>query len=57
MIKIRLWGTEEEISKFADLLKEQACIRIMQRSTPYADRGESEYKRIYLEAEIKGDVK
>lgn len=53
MVKIRLWGLEEEISKFAELLKMQDCIHITQCSSPYSDRGESEYKRIYLEAEIR----
>lgn len=52
MVKVRLWGTLEEIRAFADFLKKQPQVRVLSRSAECSDRGESEYKRIYIEAEL-----
>ncbi|MBD5585523.1 MAG: hypothetical protein HDQ88_10605 [Clostridia bacterium] len=52
MVKIRLWGLPDEIKAVSDFLKAQPQVRITYRSSERNDRGESEYKRIYIEAEL-----
>lgn len=52
MIKVRLYGTPEEVKRFADYLETSPRIHINQRSEPYSDRGKSVYQRIYLEIEL-----
>lgn len=53
MIKIRLWGELNEITEFKEYLKAQPRLRLTYASEPCADRGESAYKRIYIEASLR----
>ena len=53
MVKIRLWGTPEEISEMKDYLKSLLRLRVNSCSEPCSDRGESIYKRVYMEVELK----
>lgn len=48
MIKIRLEGTQEEIIKSVDGLKES--FEILSQTTFYKNRGENQYYRLYIEA-------
>ena len=52
MIKVRLWGELEEVTAFKEYLKAQPRLRLTYSSEPCADRGESAYKRIYLELNL-----
>lgn len=52
MIKVRLWGELEEVTAFKEYLKAQPRLRLTYASEPCADRGESAYKRIYLELNL-----
>lgn len=49
MIKIRLHGTPEEIKKAAKVI--EGTFSVLNKSSEYSDRGESSYKRLYIEAE------
>ena len=51
MIKIRLHGLPDEISAAKEVIKQN--FRILSESDPYADRGESKYIRVYIDAEKK----
>lgn len=54
MVKVRLHGTPEEVKKFADYLENLSpCVKILQRSDGYPDRGKSSYERVYMEVELK----
>lgn len=54
MVKIRLWGTPEEVKKLADYLESLSpCVKVLQRSDGYADRGKSSYVRVYMDVEFK----
>ena len=53
MIKIRLHGVEEEISEYLNKIKKDKDVKILSESSLYADRGKSEYKRLYLDVEVK----
>ena len=54
MVKIRLHGTPEEVKKFADYLESLSpCVKVLQRSDGYADRGKSSYVRMYMDVELK----
>ncbi len=55
MIKVRLWGTEEEMQPLVEYLKRQPRLRVMSVSGSYKDRGESEYSRIYIEVKMLSD--
>ena len=50
MVKIRLHGTLEEISKSKKNI--ESVFRVLSESIPYKDRGKSEYYRVYLDCEI-----
>lgn len=52
MVKVRLWGTPEEVKRFADYLEANPRTNVNQRSEPYADHGKSVYERVYLEIEL-----
>ncbi|KMW70813.1 hypothetical protein, partial [Limnoraphis robusta] len=58
--KIRLTATEQEIENwkaFFDLLARANVIQLLQVSDNYNDyRGHSQYQRVYLEAELLGNV-
>lgn len=53
MIKIRLHGTAEEVRHATREIKE--WFDVLNVSDPYADRGESVYSRVYIDAETKAD--
>ena len=53
MIKLRLHGLENEINDYLNKIKEDENIKILSESDIYADRGKSEYKRLYLDVQIK----
>ena len=53
MIKIRLHGVEQEIFEYLNKIKNDENIKILSESDIYADRGKSEYKRLYLDIEVK----
>lgn len=53
MIKIRLWGELNEITELKEYLKTLPRLRLTYSSEPCADRGESAYKRIYIEASLR----
>ena len=54
MIKVRLHGTPKEVKKFADYLESLSpCVKVLQRSDGYADRGKSSYVRVYMDVELK----
>lgn len=55
MIKVRLHGLEQEIFEYLNKINEDENIRILSQSDIYADRGKSEYKRLYLDIEMKKD--
>lgn len=50
MIKIRLYGTLEEIEETTRIIREQ--FDVLSESKPYADRGESECYRCYMDCEV-----
>ena len=52
MIKLRLHGLEEEILEYLNKIKKDENIKILSESDFYADRGKSEYKRLYLDVEV-----
>ncbi len=52
MIKIRLHGTKDEIDNALTQLKTLPSIKILSESEPYADRGNSAYSRVYVDAEV-----
>lgn len=56
MVKVRLWGTVEEMQPLIEYLKRQPRLRVMSVSGSCKDRGESEYSRIYIEVEMLSDV-
>lgn len=53
MIKVRLHGAPEECRAMAVWLSQAKDLRAMSVNNPYHDRGESEYVRIYIDAEPK----
>ena len=52
MIKLRLHGLENEIQDYLNKIKKDKDVKILSESDIYADRGKSEYKRLYLDVEI-----
>lgn len=53
MVKIRLHGTAEEVRHATREIKER--FDVLNVSETYADRGESIYSRVYIDAETKAD--
>ncbi|MBO5327784.1 MAG: hypothetical protein J6B04_01270 [Clostridia bacterium] len=51
MIKLRLHGLINEISKLLDFLYSCPEIRVLCASAPYADKGNSSYVRVYVDIE------
>lgn len=51
MIKIRLWGTRDELAEALPVLRDAYDIR--SESEICADRGQSKLYRLYIEADIK----
>jgi len=57
--KIRLTATEQEIENwkaFFDLLADANVINLLEVSGSYSNRGNSQYQRAYLEADLKIDA-
>jgi hypothetical protein len=57
--KIRLTATAQEIENwkaFFDLLARANVIQLLEVSDNYSNRGNSQYQRVYLEAELLGDI-
>lgn len=53
MVKIRLWGTPQEVAALAQHLRNDEGLQILSVSDSYPDRGESRYERVYIEADLK----
>ena len=53
MIKLRLHGLENEIKDYLNKIKKDKDVKILSESDIYADRGKSEYKRLYLDVEVQ----
>jgi hypothetical protein len=51
-MKIRLWGTEDECQRMAQLLIDAPGFEVVSVSEPYADRGASVLERVFLEARL-----
>jgi hypothetical protein len=51
-MKIRLWGTEDECKRMAQLLIDAPGFEVVSVSDPYADRGASVLVRVFLEARL-----
>lgn len=52
--EMRLTGTKEDLNKwlwFMEKLQEKQIVRILDKSEPYKNRGESEMYRVYIKAE------
>ncbi len=57
-IKMRLSGTEEDLKDwllFMDAVDRKGLIEILEKSSPYKNRGESKLYRVYLEIDLKVD--
>ena len=55
-MKIRLWGTEDECRRMAQLLIEAPGFDVVSVSEPRADRDASVLVRLYVEARISPSV-
>lgn len=53
MVKIRIWGLPKEVEQAKFAIEEN--FKINYSSPPYKDRGESEYVRQYVEAELHAE--
>jgi hypothetical protein len=51
-MKIRLWGTEDECKRMAQLLIDAPGFEVVSVSDPYADRGASVLVRVFVEARL-----
>lgn len=54
-IKMRLTGTKEDLEKwlwFVGKMDQKGLVEIINRSEPYANRGESKESRVYLEINL-----
>ena len=51
-MKIRLHGLKNELLEAKEIIEDAFNVNAV--SAPYADRGESKYYRVYIDAEIKG---
>lgn len=52
MIKVRLHGTPEEVKKFAAYIYSLSpCVKVLQCSEEYPDRGKSSYIRLYMDVQ------
>lgn len=58
-IKMRLMGTVPDLERWVWLvekLQERGLVTIVERSRPYANRGESLQSRVYLEVDLELDA-
>jgi hypothetical protein len=51
-MKIRLWGTEDECKRMAQLLIDAPGFEVVSVSEPYADRGASVLVRVFVETRL-----
>jgi hypothetical protein len=51
-MKIRLWGTEDECKRMAQLLIDAPGFEVVSVSDPYTDRGASVLVRVFVEARL-----
>ena len=51
MVKIRLHGTLEELEVAKQTV--ESVFHVLSESSPYKDRGKTEYYRIYLDCEVR----
>ena len=51
-MKIRLWGTEDECRRMAQLLIDAPGFEVVSVSEPRADRGASVLVRVYVQARL-----
>ncbi len=51
MIKLRLYGTPEEVEKAFEQVEK--AFEILYKSEPYHDKGKSKFVRIYCDVETK----
>lgn len=57
-IKMRLMGTKADLEKWLwlmDKMDEKSMIDILEKSSPYKNRGESQMYRVYLEVDLSVD--
>ena len=54
MVKIRLWGTREEVQRAVTGMEQDPKWRLLGVSEPDAGRGKSQYWRVYIDAEYIG---
>jgi len=47
MIKLRIQGTREDVEKFTQNMPKH--LKVLEQSTPYANRGTSQYVRVYMD--------
>lgn len=53
MLKIRLQGTLDNIAWFCEILGNHSEIDILEVSEVYANRGNSQYSRVYIDLDKK----
>lgn len=53
MVKLRLWGEEEELRELMKHISLDEDVKVLSMSDPYPDRGKSEYVRIYIDIRLK----
>ncbi len=53
MIKVRLMGTQNDISRFERILRKTAEIELTEFSDIYRNKGTNKYYRAYAEVEMK----
>jgi hypothetical protein len=51
-MKIRLWGTEDECKRMAQLLIDAPGFDVVSVSAPYSDHGASVLMRVFVEARL-----
>ena len=52
MIKIRIQTTASEMNKAVEIIRQN--FNVIEISAPYANRGNSQYVRVYLDAILNG---
>lgn len=53
MIKVRVEGILEDIKKVAEVFESSEGIQVLSESEPYKNRGNNNFFRVYIDAEIK----
>lgn len=53
LIKARIEGALEEIIKVLKILDENKKIQVLSKSEPYKNRGNNNFYRIYIDADLK----